>query len=61
MSPKEREYYRDRALVERQRAATATSVAAEIHLELACLYERLVGMDDEKPTLSIVTPERLSA
>ena len=61
MSPKEREYYRERALVERERAATATSVAAGIHLELACIYERLVGVNDEKPTLSIFTPERLSA
>ena len=61
MSPEEREYYRGRALVERQRAATATSVAAEIHLELACLYERLVATEDEGPALGIVTPDRFSA
>ena len=56
MSPVEREYFRDRALIERGRAATASSVAAEIHLELAILYEKLVELEeeDERPTLSIV-------
>ena len=56
MSPIEREYFRERALIERGRAATATSVAAEIHLDLACLYERLVELeeDHERPTLTIV-------
>ena len=58
MSPKEREYYLQRALVERERAATATSIAAEIHLELACLYEKLAELDQDyetdKPKLSIV-------
>lgn len=58
MSPQQREYYRDRAASERARAAVATSVAAEIHLELACLYEKLAGLDDkaEPPTLTLVTP-----
>jgi hypothetical protein len=56
MTPDEREYFRKRGLIERGRAATATSVAAEIHLELACLYEKLVELegDHERPTLSIV-------
>ena len=55
MSPQEREYYRDRAAAERARAAVASSVAAEIHIELACLYESLVELDEEpRPTLSIV-------
>lgn len=63
MSPDEREYYRDRALAERGRAATATSVAAAIHLELACLYEKLVELEEghERPTLSIVASNRRSA
>ena len=63
MSPDEREYFRDRALIERGCAATASSVAAEIHLELACLYEKLVELEDdhERPTLSIVTDQRRSA
>ena len=61
MSPQEREYYRERALAERIRAAEATAVAAEIHLELACLYEKLVELEEgEKPTLTIV-PDRLRA
>ena len=55
MSPQEREYYRDRAASERARAAVASSVAAEIHVELACLYERLVELDEQpRPILHIV-------
>ena len=56
MSPEELLYYRERALIERARAATASSVAAEIHLELACLYERLVDLEEApKAKLHIVT------
>ena len=57
MSPQEREYFRARAAAERACAATASSVAAAIHLELACLYERLVALDDaeEPPTLTLVS------
>lgn len=60
MSPDEREYYRQRALIERDLSATATSVAAEIHLELACLYEKLVELEDdqERRTLTVVACER---
>ena len=56
MSPNEREYYRERALIERDRVSTATSVAAPIHLELACLYEKLVELEDghEVPILRVV-------
>lgn len=55
MSPQEREYYRDRAAAERARSAEATSVVAEIHLELACLYEKLVELDESpRPILRIV-------
>ena len=60
MSPDEREYFRKRALIERRLSASATSIAAEIHLELACLYERLVELeeDNERPTLRIVASKR---
>lgn len=56
MSPDDREYYRKRALIERRRAANAASAAAEIHLKLACLYEKLVELegDHERPNLRIV-------
>jgi hypothetical protein len=61
MSFQDREYFRLRAIDERQRAATASSVAAAIHLELACLYEKLVELErSEQPSLAIV-PDRLSA
>ena len=48
MSPKELEYYRQRAVSERQRARAAKAEAAEIHLELACLYEKLVELEEQK-------------
>jgi hypothetical protein len=56
MSPNELLYYRERAEVERQRATEAANpLAAEIHLELASLYERLVKLDEvPKPKLPIV-------
>lgn len=49
MSKTDRDYYRERATQERELAATATSVAAEIHLELACLYEKLVKLQEGDP------------
>ena len=61
VSPDQREYYRTRAIEERVAAATASAVAAEIHLELACLYEKLVELDERPPDLTLVRPERLSA
>lgn len=61
MSLQDRDYYRERAVQERILAAQASSVAAEIHLELACLYEKLVELDEaEEPKLTLV-PERRSA
>ena len=61
MSLPDREYYRQRARVERELAARTSSVAAAIHLELACLYEKLVELEDsDRQTLTIV-PDRLSA
>jgi hypothetical protein len=47
MSPCDTEYFRNRAASERANAAVASSVVAEIHLELARRYEQLLG--DEKP------------
>ena len=59
MSPQEREYYRRRAAEERVCAAQASAVAAEIHLELAMLYEKLVELEDgERPKLTIVDDRR---
>ncbi|NUR44537.1 MAG: hypothetical protein HOP91_00040 [Sphingomonas sp.] len=61
MFPQEREYYRRRAAEERVCAAQASAVAAEIHLELACLYEKLVELEEtERPTLTVVD-DRLTA
>jgi hypothetical protein len=63
MSPQEREYYRGRAESERERAATASSVAAEIHIELARLYEKIIELDEEspQPELYLVEVMRQSA
>lgn len=56
MSPDELAYYRERALIERQRASASTDrLAADIHLKLACLYEKRVEMEDLlAPTVRIV-------
>ena len=62
MSPKDRQYYRQRAHDERSRATDARDgLASEIHEELACLYEKLVELDERKPELRLVSSERLSA
>ena len=62
MSPSEREYYRSRAKDERSMAAKAASpAAAELHEELACMYERLVELEERTPGLTLVWPTRLSA
>lgn len=60
MSPTEREYFRERALIERGLASTASAAAAGIHLELACLYEKLVELEDghEAPALRVVGSKR---
>jgi len=53
MSPDELAHYRERALIERQRAAEATSaVAADIHLRLARRYETLVELEELDAPLS---------
>lgn len=47
MSPDELAYYRERAFIERQRASNSTvRPAADIHLELAALYERRAEIED---------------
>lgn len=54
MSPEELNYYRERAIIERQRAAESTNLhAIEIHEKLAALYDKLVEME-ATPTLHIV-------
>lgn len=46
MAPTEIQYYRQRAIAERARAKAATaSNVADIHLELACMYEKIVELD----------------
>ncbi len=61
MSLEELAYYQHRADVERAIAAqSADPRVAEIHEKLATLYERLCELA-KRPTLSIVTSERLSA
>jgi len=56
MSPDELAYYRERALIERRRASDATTeLAANIHVELAGFYERLVELEElDAPTLRTV-------
>lgn len=55
-------YYRHRAEVERATAAqSADPRVAEIHEKLARLYEKLCELEQKRPTLTIVTSERLSA
>jgi hypothetical protein len=57
MSPNEREYYRNRAKIERRLANAATNPhAAEIHTKLASLYEGLVQLEEAHPPagLSVV-------
>ena len=60
MSPIEREYFRRRANEERACAAQATSVAAQIHLELATLYEKLVTLE-EPDEVTVDGPDRMTA
>ena len=57
MSPIEIEYYRERAAIERENAARAIGAAADVHLELASLYAKLVELEEEedRPKLTIVS------
>ena len=62
MSEKDVAYYRARAVEERENAlASHRQNVAEVHLELARLYDALVNEPEIRPTLRIATLERLSA
>jgi hypothetical protein len=56
MSPDELAYFRERAFIERRRASDSTiRLAADIHLKLACLYERIVELEEHHaPTFRVV-------
>ena len=57
MSSDDVHYYRQRAQAERERAKLSSrQEIAEIHEELARLYDALIEHDSLRPTLSIVTP-----
>ena len=55
MSSEDIRYYRERAAVERERAKTSSPEIAEIHEELARLYDALIEHEGLRPTLRIVT------
>lgn len=62
MSDADLAYYRARATEERKHAlASHRKNVAEVHLELARLYDALVNEPEIRPTQKIVIPERLSA
>lgn len=56
MSPDELAYYRERAFFERLRASESkVRPAADIHLRLACFYEKLVELEEKHaPALRVV-------
>ena len=57
MSSADVAYYRERARTERERAKTSSSAdIAEIHEELARLYEALIEHESLRPRLSIKIP-----
>ena len=55
MSSDDTSYYRKRARSERQRAKTCRAEIAEIHEELARLYDALIEHQSLRPTLHIFT------
>lgn len=56
MSSADLSYYRERAKIERERARSSSSEdIAEIHEELARLYDTLVAHESLRPTLHIVS------
>jgi len=58
MSPEDINYYRERARAERERAKESSSAdIAEIHEELARLYDALVEHESLRHTLHIVTKQ----
>lgn len=62
MSQRDVDYYRGRAIEEREMALAADRQdVAAIHLELACLYDALVQVPSIRPKLHIATPMSLTA
>lgn len=62
MSSNDVAYYRERARAERDRAKTSSSAdVAEIHEELARLYDALIEHEPLRPTLSIAFPAKTAA
>ena len=58
MTPHDSDYYRARAIEEREHAlASDRQDVAAIHLELARLYDALVKEPALRPTLRIATPK----
>ena len=56
MSSDDIAYYRERARIERERAKTSANAdIAEIHEELARLYDALIEHESLRPPLQIVT------
>ena len=56
MSSDDIAYYRERARIERERAKTSANAdIAEIHEELARLYDALIEHESLRPTLHIAT------
>ena len=61
MPSSDTKYYRARAITERELAlATDRQDVAEIHGELARLYQALVNQAELRPTLRIVFPNRMT-
>ena len=57
MSSDDLSYYRERAAAEHEAAKVSTnSDIAEIHEELACLYEALIKHEELRPTRMTVRP-----
>jgi hypothetical protein len=53
VSSDERQYYAERARIEREQAAASSNPhAASIHEKLASLYEKLVELDERAPPAS---------
>ena len=62
MLPTDVEYYRARAIEEREQALAADRQdVAEIHLELARLYNALVNEPAIRPTLRISTKKQVAS
>jgi hypothetical protein len=56
MHPDEVAYYRQRAFIERRRASeSAVRLAADIHLKLACYYDKIIELEELRaPAVRVV-------